>query len=178
MADRRGEGRVTCLKLERDREQSQYKCRKIKEAICCVRGVHLGEVKPAGGFFFCTCVRSYRLAWRGCCRLVQQQGCGASETWPAWAETTSSLGCGTLSPEQTHTLAESTPPRLTHRQKAPRRSQASFHVTFSAHSRGRGGEREHAEDERASLSSACTRGLRLRLQAESGRGGGESAPRR
>ncbi|TNN46274.1 hypothetical protein EYF80_043512 [Liparis tanakae] len=37
---------------------------------------------------------------------------------------------------------------------------------------------EHAEEGRASLSSACTRGLRLRLQAELGRGGGESVPRR
>lgn len=47
----------------------------------------------------------------------------------------------------------------------------SCHFTFSAHLFGRGGGREHAEEGRTSLSPASTRGLRLRLQAEPGRGG-------
>lgn len=50
-------------------------------------------------------LQSYKLAWRGgCCPLVQPLGCGVSETWPAWAGTTSSPGCGTFAPasKQTH----------------------------------------------------------------------------
>lgn len=52
------------------------------------------------------------------------------------------------------------------------------HFTFSTHFLDRGDGREHAEEGRASQSSACTRGLRLRLQAEPGRGGSRSNPRR
>lgn len=49
-------------------------------------------------------VNSYRLAWRGCCCLpVQQPGCGASETWPAWGGKISSRGSGMLSPGLTET---------------------------------------------------------------------------
>ena len=54
----------------------------------------------------------------------------------------------------------------------------SFHFTFPSHLWGRGEGREHAEEGRNSLSSASTRGLRLRLQAEPGRGGWLSNPRR
>lgn len=44
-------------------------------------------------------LQSYKLALRGgCCPLVQPLGCGASETWLAWAGTTSSPGCGTFAP--------------------------------------------------------------------------------
>lgn len=51
------------------------------------------------------CLQSYKLAWRGCCcPPVQPLVCDASGTWPAWAGTTSSLGCGTFAPamKQTH----------------------------------------------------------------------------
>lgn len=49
-------------------------------------------------------VHAYRLAWRGCCcPPVRRLVCGVSEIWRAWAGTTSSLGCGTLSPEREHT---------------------------------------------------------------------------
>lgn len=75
-------------------------------------------------------------------------------------------------------------PGLNHvqRAKVPATYQSpkifSFHFTFSAHFFGRGDGRAHAEEGRASLSSAPTRGLRLRLQAEPGRGGWWSDPRR
>lgn len=75
-------------------------------------------------------------------------------------------------------------PGLNHMQRAkvPATYQSpkifSFHFTFSAHFFGRGDGRAHAEEGRASLSSAPTRGLRLRLQAEPGRGGWWSDPRR
>lgn len=53
-----------------------------------------------------------------------------------------------------------------------------YALSFSTHFLDRGDGREHAEEGRASQSSACTRGLRLRLQAEPGRGGSRSNPRR
>lgn len=52
------------------------------------------------------------------------------------------------------------------------------HFTFSAHLFCRGSGREHAEEGRTSLSSASDRGIRLRLQAEPGRGGWLSEARR
>lgn len=47
----------------------------------------------------------------------------------------------------------------------------SFHFTFSAHLFGRADGWAHAEEGRTSVSSASVKGLRLRLQAEPGRGG-------
>lgn len=136
--------------------------------------------KLAGRFccIYRICVYSYRLAWRGCyCPLVQQQGCGVSEIWQAWAGTTSSLGCGMLSPEWTHTHwrvnTRSTLACSVHGHwfQLPVDPLFSFHFTFSAHLFGRADGWAHAEEGRTSVSSASVKGLRLRLQAEPGRGG-------
>lgn len=85
---------------------------------------------------------------------------------------------------RTHTQTEESVPRLNHMQRswtlvtATYWSLPCFHFTCSAHLFGTEDGWAHAEEGRASRSSASTRGLRLMLQAEPGRGGWWLDPRR